>query len=108
CAGLELLVRPFGFFPLAERRPSVVHQRHVTSTVPLAVVRAGRFAAAAEPFAIVLSAAGMLLRRCARALAAARVFAPFALPFAVVQSAAKMHIDLGNCGIAAGRFCAAL
>src|SRR5437773_6318743 len=93
---LKLLTGPPGFLFLSQRIPSTFHQRHLAAAVPFAVIGAGRFAAAAESFAVVESSARMFLRGRARPLAAARIIPMLAVPFALIQSAAEMNIDRSN------------
>jgi hypothetical protein len=57
-----------------------------------AFVRADRFAAAAETFALVLAAARSFLSRMTAALAAASVVAAFALSLAFIQATAQMNV----------------
>src|SRR6185295_11512824 len=89
-----------GFQLVVQLGPGVVHQRHVTATFSLALIRAGTFAAATEQFALVLAAASVLLRGSAGPLSAAGIFAPFPLAFAVVKAAAEMDVrHRGSLGI---------
>src|SRR4051812_41638604 len=66
----------------------------MASALTFAIIRARRFAAATESFAIVLSAARMLLRRRTRSLPATRILAPFALPFTFIEPATQMYFGL--------------
>ena len=83
---------PIGLFPLAELVPGIRHQRHVAASLPLAVVGADGVAAAAQPFAIILSAARMLFGRGTTTLAAAIVLPIFAKLLAVIEPAAQMDV----------------
>src|SRR5262245_48003706 len=74
----------------------------MAATFALAVVGAHVFAAPAEPFALVLAAAGVLLRRRTHALAPTAILAVLALSLAIVQPAAEVDFRLHGSRIAAG------
>src|SRR5205823_529853 len=79
---------------LPQRRPGVVHERHMAAALGVALVSADRLAAAAQPFALILAAAGMFLGGCAGSASAAVVLAVLAKAFAIVEATAKMNFGL--------------
>lgn len=68
----------------------------MAAAVAFAVIGADGFAAAAETFAIILSAAGVFLRSSAGSLAPAVILAFLALAFAIVQAATEMHVGISQ------------
>lgn len=94
---VQLLCFPIGFQLGVQLVPGPFHQGHMAASLSFALILSGISAAAAEPLALVLSAAGTFFGRGAGPLPAASIFAPFPLSLAIVESTAEMDVRRGGC-----------